>query len=128
MRIRDGSRTLSVKVLKPEAELYGAKKQVSGIDRLRRSWLQSGEAFGWRDPKGNLVHSLPWTAEDYAIAKRLSLKLDWKRIDEITEVFFWLYSEPLRQGYTHPLVLFAHSLPSILANLPSEPTASIRQT
>ena len=52
-------------------------------------------------------------AEDYGIATRLLRKYPRDRLDELAEIFWLQYSDPLDEGYGHPLRLFASAIPDI---------------
>jgi len=54
-----------------------------------------------------------FTSEDYGIAKRLLRKYPWERLEKLAEIFWLQYSDPLDEGYSHPLKLFASAIPDI---------------
>jgi hypothetical protein len=55
----------------------------------------------------------PFTAEDYGIAAHLLKKYGWEGLKNLA-MFFWLqHSDPLRDGYSHPMRLFAAKIPEI---------------
>ena len=54
-----------------------------------------------------------FTSEDYGIANRLLTKHSWVRLDQLAEIFWLQYSDPLDEGYPHVLRLFAKAIPNI---------------
>lgn len=56
-----------------------------------------------------------FTAEDYGIAARLLKRHGRERLEKLAEYFWHWHSEPLREGYTHPLKLFASAISEIEA-------------
>jgi len=54
-----------------------------------------------------------FTSEDYGIANRLLKKYPRDRLDKLAEIFWLQYSDPLDDGYGHPLRLFAAAIPDI---------------
>lgn len=54
-----------------------------------------------------------FTSEDYGIAKRLLKKHPRERLEKLVEIFWLQYSDPLDEGYGHPLRLFAAAIPDI---------------
>lgn len=102
--IQDGKTLLRIKILKPEVVL-DAPKGRPVLQQFQDDWFKMETRF--KKPHW------AWQAEDFGIAKRLLDKHGRSVLRLYLEPFWWYHSEPLSKDYSHPLRLFAASIPKI---------------
>lgn len=103
-RITDGRREYRVYVRETAVTVESGGPR-HGVQEWLREFRQQAEQ----------CHALcpGFTSEDYGIANRLLKKYAWPRLDKLAEIFWLQYSDPLDEGYSHPLRLFAAAIPEI---------------
>ena len=110
--IIDGRHTFTVTVVDSE-RVISVSSGGRGGKRLTHDfllwWIEQAKAY--KAPVPNL------TSEDYGIAQRLLKKHGRERLEYLSQWFWRLESEPILDGYSHQLRLFAAKINDVEAHV-----------
>lgn len=107
--LTDRKWTYRIRVRRPEVELGVEEAPENDLKRFQDYWF--AEEANVKSPH------LPWRGEDYVTARRLLEREGLDKLKTLVRHFWLRHAEPLRDGYDHPLRLFAAKIATIQTEL-----------